>query len=37
MNQLLIDWLLFIAGMAAAFAIVELDYRQAIKKRKETN
>lgn len=34
MNQLLIDWLLFIAGMAAAFAIVELDYRRAIKRGK---
>lgn len=34
MNQLLIDWLLFIAGMAAAFAIVELDYKQATKRDK---
>lgn len=28
MNQLFIDTLLFIAGMAAAFLIIELQYRQ---------
>lgn len=28
MNQLLIDTLLFVAGMAIAFLIIELQYRQ---------
>ena len=37
MSQLLIDTALFLIWMALAFYLVERDYKQAIKKRKETN